>query len=125
MRDVSEAERMEQMQRDYVANISHELRTPLTGIRGMVEPLMDGLMETEEERMECYQVIYQETMRLQKLIGEMLDMSRLQGGKIKLELEPLELIGVMQSAARRLRERAGDCLLYTSRGAVWPLIFCS
>lgn len=108
LRDVSEAERMEQMQRDYVANISHELRTPLTGIRGMVEPLMDGLMETEEERMECYQVIYQETMRLQKLIGEMLDMSRLQGGKIKLELEPLELMGVMQSAARRLRERASE-----------------
>ena len=39
--DVSEAQRMEQLRRDYVANISHELRTPLTGIRGMIEPLVD------------------------------------------------------------------------------------
>ncbi|NLG24416.1 MAG: cell wall metabolism sensor histidine kinase WalK [Clostridiales bacterium] len=106
MRDVSEAERMEQLRRDYVANISHELRTPLTGIRGMVEPLMDGYIDTEAEKAECYRVIYQETLRLQKLIGEMLDMSRLQDGRQVVELEPMELPGVMEGAARRMRDRA-------------------
>ncbi|MEG2859640.1 MAG: ATP-binding protein [Clostridia bacterium] len=106
VRDVSEAQRIEQMRRDYIANISHELRTPLTGIRGMVEPLMDGLMETEQEKNDCYQVIYQETIRLEKLIGEMLDLSRLQGGRIQLELEPMLPDGILEAAARRLRERA-------------------
>jgi len=104
--DVSEAERLEQLRRDYIANVSHELRTPLTGIQGMVEPLMDGYIETEEERMDCYRVIYQETMRLEKLIGDMLDMSRLQSGRLKIELEPLDVVRIMDAAVRRMRDRA-------------------
>lgn len=108
LRDVSEAERLEQMRKDYVANISHELRTPLTGIRGMVEPLMDGYMDTEEEKMDCYRVIYQETMRLEKLIGEMLDMSRLQAGQAQVELEPMQAEGVMEAAYRRMLKRAQE-----------------
>jgi len=108
LRDVSEAERLEQMRRDYVANISHELRTPLTGIRGMVEPLMDGYMDTEEEKMDCYRIIYQETMRLEKLIGEMLDMSRLQAGRAQVEMEPMQVEGVMEAACRRLHKRAEE-----------------
>ena len=106
LRDVSEAQRMEQLRRDYVANISHELRTPLTGIRGMVEPLIDGCIETEEERQECYQVILKETIRLQKLVGEMLDMSRLQDGRISVELEPLELTGILEAAVRSMQQLA-------------------
>ena len=108
LRDVSEAERLEQMRKDYVANISHELRTPLTGIRGMVEPLMDGYMDTEEEKMDCYRIIYQETMRLEKLIGEMLDMSRLQAGRSQVELEPMTVEGVMEAACRRMKQRADE-----------------
>ena len=108
LRDVTESERMEQMRRDYVANVSHELRTPLTGIRGMVEPLMDGYIETEEEKMDCYRVIYQETLRLEKLIGEMLDMSRLQSGRLTVELEPMDVTGILRGAARRMKDRAAE-----------------
>ncbi|MBR3504864.1 MAG: HAMP domain-containing protein [Clostridia bacterium] len=108
LRDVTESERMEQMRRDYVANVSHELRTPLTGIRGMVEPLMDGYIETEEEKMDCYRVIYQETLRLEKLIGEMLDMSRLQSGRQTVELEPMDVMGILHGAARRMKDRAAE-----------------
>ena len=106
LRDASESRRMEQLRRDYVANVSHELRTPLTGIRGMVEPLIDGVMETEEERQACCQVILKETIRLEKLVGEMLDMSRLQDGRVTLELEPLELPGILDAAARSMQRIA-------------------
>ena len=92
-----------------MANVSHELRTPLTGIRGMVEPLMDGVIDTEAEKQECYRIIYQETLRLEKLIGEMLDMSRLQSGRIQIELEPLALPGILEGAVRRLRKQAESC----------------
>ncbi len=108
--DVSESSRLDQLRRDYVANVSHELRTPLTGIRGMVEPLMDGFIDTEEERQECYAVIHRETVRLEKLVGEMLDMSRLQDGRAGVELEPMELPGILQSAIRDMKplaEQAG------------------
>ena len=125
MRDVSEAERLEQLRRDYIANVSHELRTPLTGIRGMVEPLMDGYIETEEERAECYQIIYQETLRLEKLIGDMLDMSRLQDGKMLIELEEMELTGVLEAAARRMRDRAlsGGIALTVRAGEDLPRVY--
>ena len=108
MRDVSESQRMEQLRRDYVANISHELRTPLTGIRGMVEPLIDGCMDTEEERLDSYKVILKETIRLEKLVGEMLDMSRLQDGRLKVELEPLELPGILEAAVRSMKPIADE-----------------
>ncbi|NLD59037.1 MAG: cell wall metabolism sensor histidine kinase WalK [Clostridiales bacterium] len=108
IQDVSESERLEQLRRDYVANISHELRTPLTGIRGMVEPLMDGYIDTDEERSECYRVIYQETLRLEKLVREMLDMSRLQDGRVALEMEELELRGIVDAAVRRMKNMADD-----------------
>ena len=108
LRDVSEAQRMEQIRRDYVANISHELRTPLTGIRGMVEPLIDGCLDTEQERQDSYRVILKETIRLEKLVGEMLDMSRLQDGRATVELEPMELPGILEAAARSMRAIADE-----------------
>ena len=108
LRDVSEAQRLEQLRRDYVANISHELRTPLTGIRGMVEPLIDGCMETEEERLESYRIILKETIRLEKLVGEMLDMSRLQDGRLRVELEPMELPGILEAAVRSMKSIADE-----------------
>ena len=119
MRDVSEAQRVEQMRRDYVANVSHELRTPLTGIRGMVEPLIDGCYDTEEERQECYRIILKETIRLEKLVGEMLDMSRLQEGRVKVELEPLELTGILYAAVHSMKpiaEEAGIDLSVVTDG---------
>ncbi|MEA5069301.1 MAG: ATP-binding protein [Christensenellaceae bacterium] len=106
--DASAAQKLEQLRRDYIANISHEPRTPLTGIRGMVEPLLDGMMETEAERESCYRIIYQETVRLEKMIAEMLDMSRLQSGRADLALEPMPIAGLLEAAARRMRSRADE-----------------
>lgn len=123
LRDVSEAERMEQLRRDYVANVSHELRTPLTGIRGMVEPLIDGCMDTEEERQDSYRVILKETIRLEKLVGEMLDLSRLQDGRLTVELEPMELPGILDAAARSMQgiaDEAGVRLSVETDGSALP-----
>ena len=108
LRDVSESARLEQLRRDYIANISHELRTPLTGIRGMVEPLIDGYMETEEERQDCYRVIYKETIRLEHLISDMLDVSRLQAGVVQMELEEIGVEGILQAARRQISARAQE-----------------
>ncbi|MBE5807970.1 MAG: cell wall metabolism sensor histidine kinase WalK [Clostridiales bacterium] len=89
--DVSESERLEQMRRDYISNVSHELRTPLTGIRGLVEPLMDGVVDSEEERQEYYVIIDREARRLEALVGEMLDLSRLQSGSASVAIAPVSL----------------------------------
>lgn len=106
--DVSEAQRLEQLRRDYVANVSHELRTPLTGIRGMIEPLIDGCVESEAERQAYYLVIQRETIRLQKMVGDMLDISRLQDGRIAVELERMELPGILAAAKRSMASIAAE-----------------
>jgi len=82
--DVTSAERLEQTRRDYVANVSHELRTPLTAMRALIEPLRDGLIKTEEQRQQTYTVVLRETMRLSRLVSDMLELSRLQSGKASL-----------------------------------------
>ena len=106
VRDVSEDQRLEKMRREYIANVSHELRTPLTGIRGMVEPLIDGFLETESEKNNSYQVIYKETLRLEKLIDEMLDMSRLQDGRVTVDLEKMDVQPSLLNAVNSVRSLA-------------------
>lgn len=113
LRDVSEEIRLEQKRKEYIANVSHELRTPLTGIRGMIEPLIDGILETEEEKQDSYHIIDKEAARLEKMIGEMLELSRLQDGKNIQELERVLLTTPVRNAVkatRMLAEKAGISL---------------
>ena len=93
--DVTSAERLEQTRRDYVANVSHELRTPLTAMRALLEPLRDGLIKTDEQRQQTYETVLRETMRLSRLVSDMLELSRLQSGKTSLTktvFSPLPLL---------------------------------
>ena len=96
--DVTSAERLEQTRRDYVANVSHELRTPLTAMRALIEPLRDGLVKTEEQRQQIYDVVLRETMRLSRLVNDMLELSRLQSGTASLSrsvFAPLPLLDLI------------------------------
>ena len=97
--DVTSAERLEQTRRDYVANVSHELRTPLTALRALIEPLRDGLVTSEEQRQQIYDVVLRETMRLSRLVSDMLELSRLQSGTASLQrsvFSPLPLLSLIR-----------------------------
>lgn len=74
------ADKLEQARRDYVANVTHELRTPLAAIRAMSETLGDRMLHDEEEKQRYYHSILLESIRLQRLINDMLELSRLQSG---------------------------------------------
>ncbi|MBR3929464.1 MAG: HAMP domain-containing protein [Clostridia bacterium] len=122
LRDVSEEIRLEMRRREYIANVSHELRTPLTGIRGMIEPLIDNILETEEEKQDSYRIIDKEAARLEKMIGEMLELSRLQDGKNTQALERVDLllpVGSAVHATRMLAEKAGIQLVFETDGEVF------
>ncbi|MDD7173758.1 MAG: ATP-binding protein [Clostridiales bacterium] len=95
--DVTSAERLEQTRRDYVANVSHELRTPLTAMRALMEPLRDGLIKTEEQRQQTYNIVLRETMRLSRLVSDMLELSRLQSGTASLERSVFNPRGVLEA----------------------------
>lgn len=124
LRDVSEETRLEQRRREYIANISHELRTPLTGIRGMIEPLIDGIIETEEEKQDSYLIIDKEAARLEKMIGEMLELSRLQDGKNIPEPERVNLYRPVSNAIRttgKLAEKAGIEIVFNAEKDIYCL----
>ena len=93
--DVTAAERLEQTRRDYVANVSHELRTPIASIRSLAEALNDGLVKKDEDRNRYYGYILRESMRLSRLINDLLELSRLQSGAIALGKTDFHLDGVI------------------------------
>ncbi|MEA4889794.1 MAG: ATP-binding protein [Clostridiaceae bacterium] len=96
LRDITASERLEQTRRDYVANISHELRTPLTAMRSLIEPLRDGLVETDEDCQRCYAMIASETVRLSNLVDDLLELSGLQSGSASFEMERIDTGDLMQ-----------------------------
>ena len=98
-KDMTEMERTERMRREYVANISHELRTPLTAVRGLLEPLADGMVKSEEDKQRYYKIMLHEVMRLSRLITDMLTLSRLQAGTEYMELSRVNLEELINDVA--------------------------
>ncbi len=107
--DVTKLRRLETMRKDFVANVSHELKTPLTSIKGFVETLLDGDLEEKETTRKFMTIIFQEAERLNNLIHDLLDMSKLESGQTELrrkqvDLEPL-VDSVILSVSNRMREK--------------------
>lgn len=113
--DVTSAERLEQTRRDYVANVSHELRTPLTAMRALIEPLRDGLIKTDEQRQQTYEIVLRETLRLSRLVNDMLELSRLQSGKASLTrsvFSPLPLLSLIHDTYSAYAEDYQQSFIY-------------
>ncbi|MCR5808580.1 MAG: cell wall metabolism sensor histidine kinase WalK [Clostridiales bacterium] len=106
--DITEAERLEQTRRDYVANVSHELRTPLASIRGIADMLNDGLVKNETDKARYYGYMLKESMRLSTLINDLLELSRLQSGGVALKLTRVELGDLIADVVDRTREPAAE-----------------
>ncbi len=95
--DVSELRRLEQVRRDFVANASHELKTPLTSIRGFAETLLEG-DPPEHLRQEFLGSIRKNTLRLQRLVDDLLDLSRLESGGWSARADEVSVAGVAREA---------------------------
>ena len=77
--------------RQFLVRVSHELRTPLTAIRGQVDALVDGIFEDEAEQQLAYAAITAESMRLNRLVSDLLDLARLQAKRFGLEADEVDL----------------------------------
>ena len=101
-----ESEHFEKMRQDFIINVSHELRTPVTIIRGSMEALCDNII-TEPERIDEYhQQILSESIHLQKLINDLIDLSKLQNTDFFIEKSPLSLYEIANDAARSMKQPA-------------------
>ncbi len=91
VQDISESERLDQLRKDFIANVSHEFRTPLTVIKGSLEALLDGTIDKQEDISRYHQRMLSETRSLERLVGDLLELSRLQSGKISIIKEQVHI----------------------------------
>lgn len=103
LRDVTELKRLESVRREFVANVSHELRTPLASIRAMVETLEAGAIDDHDMANEFLHRIVGEVDRLAALVDDLLDLGRLESGRVQHRMEPLDPRDLLTRAAERLR----------------------
>jgi two-component system, OmpR family, sensor histidine kinase VicK len=105
--DISERERRERAEREFVANAAHELRTPLAAIASSIEVLQEGAKHEPEERDEFLEVIERQAERLGRLSRALLTLARAQTHQEALSLEPVDLQPLLERAARDVAPGAG------------------
>jgi two-component system, OmpR family, phosphate regulon sensor histidine kinase PhoR len=104
--DVTELRRLESLRRDFVANASHELRTPIAAVRSATETLRNGALSDEVAAARFLDIIERNSFRLQNLVEDMLELSKLESNEFKLKREPVELERVVPLVLALFRERA-------------------
>ncbi|HAJ57309.1 MAG TPA: PAS domain-containing sensor histidine kinase [Candidatus Omnitrophica bacterium] len=104
--DITELRRLERLRQDFVANVSHELRTPLSSIKGYAETLLEGALDDKANARDFVGIIHHDSERLSKLIDDLLDLSKIESGKMKMVFLPVELQGVIRRIAAVLENQA-------------------
>ena len=105
-KDATEIEKLEKMRNEYVANISHELRTPLTSLRGLLEPLADGMVKDPEAQKRYCAIMLHEVERLSRLITDMLQLSRLQAGTEAMEMTMFDVNELLEEVSQSFQTTA-------------------
>ncbi|NBD22622.1 HAMP domain-containing sensor histidine kinase [Paenibacillus glycinis] len=108
MRNVTEESKLEKLRRDFVANVSHELRTPLSMLQGYSEALLDDIAASPEERKELAHVIYEESLRMGRLVKDLLDLARMEAGHMEMKLETTDLTVLLKRVHRKFQGLAKE-----------------
>jgi two-component system phosphate regulon sensor histidine kinase PhoR len=106
LHEITELRRLEQVRKDFVANVSHELKTPLTSIQGFAETLLGGALEDPKNSRRFVEIIRNHALRLSRLTDDLLKLSRIEAGKLGLELQPVSLFELIGGAVEAARPRA-------------------
>ncbi|HYY79763.1 MAG TPA: HAMP domain-containing sensor histidine kinase [Actinomycetes bacterium] len=108
-------------QRAFLASVGHELKTPLTTVQGYTEGLLDGTIDDQVARRRALERIHAETMRLARLVQDLLDLARLGRGQFAVSLVDSDVAAVLREAAAAAAERAGQREVTVSTRFAGPL----
>jgi signal transduction histidine kinase len=100
------AEEASRLKSEFLASTTHELRTPLNGIIGFLKLILDGMADDAEEQREFLEESYKSALYLLNLINDILDIAKIEAGKMDLELSPVELKELLQSVENFARPQA-------------------
>lgn len=104
--DVTRIERLEQVRQEFLSNVSHELRTPLTAILAFVETLESGAIENAEARDRFLPIIRKSATRMQHLIDDILELSAIEAGNVRVSAEPIKLHLIVNDVVSSLAAKA-------------------
>jgi two-component system, OmpR family, sensor histidine kinase ResE len=108
IRDMTEERRLDKLREDFIANVSHELRTPIAMLQGYSEAIIDDIASTEEEKREIAKVIYDESLRMGRLVNDLLDLARMQATHINLNIEEVEINDLINRITRKFQGPAKE-----------------
>lgn len=101
-----ESEKIQRQRQDFITNISHELRTPVTVIRGSLEALSDNIIKDTLQVREYYKQMLNESKSLERLVNDLLELSRLQNADFRIEMEELNLCDIIKDSFRSAKSIA-------------------
>lgn len=110
VQDLTRIRRLETVRRDFISNISHEIRTPLASLKALTETLQDGALDDPPAARHFIDQIQVEVDALTQMATELLELSRIESGRLLLDLRPVPPHDLLVSASKRMRlqaERAG------------------
>ncbi len=110
VQDLTRIRRLETVRRDFISNLSHELRTPLASLKALTETLQDGALDDPPAARRFIDQIQIETDALSQMVTELLELSRIESGRLSLDLQPAAPCDLLNSACKRMQmqaERAG------------------
>ncbi|UQZ86871.1 Alkaline phosphatase synthesis sensor protein PhoR [Paenibacillus konkukensis] len=102
-----EKKKLEHIRQDFLANVSHELRTPLTAMQGFLEALQDGLID-EAAKPRYYGIIYNETLHMNRLVDDIMDLIKLENNEIMLSRSPVDMETLLSQIAFKFEPEATD-----------------
>ena len=104
--DITEIRRLEKVRTDFVANASHELRTPITALKGFSETLLDGALEDREVLIEFLEIMLKESSRLDLMVQDILQLSKLEQKQVRLNVEAIEAKVIVKEVFQILQQKA-------------------
>jgi len=104
LHDITNIRRLEKMRSEFVANVSHELKTPVTSLIGFTETLLDGAMYDEEVAKKFLKIIHDESVRLNRLISDILLISKVEQEGLPLKLEEIDMVSVIEECVDTVQE---------------------
>lgn len=104
--DITHAEKLEQVRKDFVANVSHELKTPITAIKGFSDTLLDGGIDDRENAVRFIQTIKSNSERINSLVDDLMTISRIELGVIRIEKSLIDIGDLFENVMEIFRDRA-------------------
>lgn len=116
----SVSQRYENNRRELIANISHDLKTPITSIRGHVQGMMEGVANTQEKTRKYQQIIYNNSLEMERLIDELFLFSKLDLNQLEFEFEPVDIEAYLKDCAEEKGYELEDQGIQLTYAASYP-----